>query len=146
LRRINAEGHLIGNHSFSHTVGFDFKLSYWVRKELKQTQQLIENIIGKRVKWFRPPFGITNPHISVAVKKEKYQVIGWNVRPYDAVLNDKEVILKKTKEALQAGSILLFHDIKPLIIEVLNELIPYLKNEGYQIIALDKLIDEEAYF
>lgn len=145
VQQIDAEGHLIGNHSFSHSVQFDFKWTHWVRKELQETEQLIFKCIGKKVRYFRPPFGVTNPNIGKAARLENYQVIGWNVRPYDAVTNDKALILKRIKDGLQPGSIILLHDVKPLIIEVLEELIPYLQQEGYEVIALDQLINESAY-
>jgi len=146
VEQIATAGHLIGNHSYSHSVGFDFKWTAWVRQELVKTQDIIEKVIGQKVRYFRPPFGVTNPHIAKAAEQENYQVIGWNVRPYDAVTNDKTLVLKRIKEGLQPGSIVLLHDIKPLILEVLEELIPYLKAEGYEVVALDELTGEAAYF
>ena len=146
VAEIVAKGHLVGNHSFSHTVAFDFKSSSKVQQELRATQQQIATIIGRKVRYFRPPFGITNPPIAKAVRQEKYKVIGWNVRPYDAVSTDEKIILKRIKKKLQPGSIVLLHDIKPLILNVLEDLIPYLKEQGYEVVPLDKLIQEDAYF
>ena len=113
---------------------------------MQETQRLIFDCTGQRVRYFRSPFGITNPHIGKAAEQENYPVIGWNVRPYDAVARDKMVVLQRIKKGLQPGSIVLLHDIKPLILEVLSDLIPYLKQEGYEVVALDKLINENAYF
>jgi peptidoglycan/xylan/chitin deacetylase (PgdA/CDA1 family) len=140
VQQIAAEGHLIGNHSFSHSVGFTLKWTKGVRDELIKTKELIFKITGKKVRYFRPPFGVTNPHIAKAAEQENYQVIGWNVRPYDAVTSDKDLILKRIKKNLQAGSIVLLHDIKPVILEVLEELIPYLKKEGFEVVSLEELI------
>lgn len=145
LKRIDRAGHLIGNHSFSHSKFFDFFLSKKIQAELSLTQLKIQNSIAKKVRFFRPPYGVTNPHISDAVQKGNYQVIGWNIRTMDTLIMEEEKILAKIKKQLQPGSILLFHDTKPIALKVLKELLVYLKEEGYRVIRLDDLIGERAY-
>jgi peptidoglycan/xylan/chitin deacetylase (PgdA/CDA1 family) len=56
VRKIKDEGHLIGNHTNSHTCLL-FKSYNFVQREILLAEEAIENAIGKRSKYFRPPYG-----------------------------------------------------------------------------------------
>ena len=89
VQKIISQGHLIGNHSFSHSNFFDFYDSKKVLAELQKTNELVFKITGKMMNFFRPPFGVTNPAIAKAIRQSKHQVIGWNVRSLDTVIKNK---------------------------------------------------------
>jgi len=118
-KQIIAEGHLIGNHSFSHSYFFDFFGTKKVVEELEKTNRLIKNISGKDCQIFRPPYGVTNPNIAKAVKILNLRIIGWSIRSMDTVKNKKQV-LKRLKKA-KPGDIVLFHDTKKDTPEILND-------------------------
>lgn len=145
LRRADAEGHLIGNHSFSHSYVFDFYPGAWVGKELDQTNELIAKAIGKQVNWFRPPYGITNPEIRRAVKKRKLKVIGWNVRSLDTIIRDKKRLMNRVTDNLKGGDIVLFHDAHEHMVPVLKSFLEYARENEFEIMRLDSLIGVEAY-
>src|SRR5690606_40830514 len=63
-----SEGHTIGNHSYSHSKNFGFFSSEKVIAELNKTNSVLKEIIGKELKLFRPPFGVTNPNIKKGLK------------------------------------------------------------------------------
>jgi len=71
LRRILDEGHLVGNHTYSHV------------SELKKSIEIIKKLTGNEMKLYRPAFAVTNPMIESAVNKLKVNSIGWNVRSLD---------------------------------------------------------------
>ncbi len=118
-KQIVEEGHEIANHSYSHSNFFDFFKSSKVISELKKTNELIKNITGTKCIKFRPPFGITNPHIAKAINKLDMQVVGWNIRSFDTIKGKKEVL--KRIENAKKGDIILFHDTKEQTVEILDE-------------------------
>ena len=63
LKRIHMEGHTIGNHSYSHAFLFDLFSKRKMQKDLEQMDNLVVQILGKRPKLFRPPYGVTNPAV-----------------------------------------------------------------------------------
>ncbi len=139
LKMISDKGHTIGNHSWSHSVFFDFYLPGRMAGEIEKTDRLIKEITGKNVVFFRPPFGVTNPFLAGALKKTGHTVIGWSLRTFDTV-KDKERILKKIETKVADGDILLFHDTVPQTVELLEKSIEIIKNKGMEIVGLEGLI------
>ena len=140
LKQIDNEGHIIGNHSFSHSNYFDFFSSKKMTEELIKTEDIIFQTIGKKVTYFRPPYGVTNPALKKAVNKMNYTVIGWSLRSFDTKYKDPSKILSRVTKKLKSGDIILFHDINPEIINVLRNFIKYALSNNYKIVRLDKLI------
>src|SRR5690606_2130818 len=143
INRIHTEGHQIGNHSYSHSNLFGFFSSEKIKEELQKTDLLIQEITGEKNHYFRPPFGVTNPHISKAVKELGYQVIGWDIRSLDTVIEDENKILKRITNKLKPGSIILLHDTSDKTIRVLEQLLLTLQKENYQMITINKLLENE---
>jgi len=146
LKKIDDEGHIIGNHTYSHSNWFDFYSAKKMIEELDKTEELIFDITGKKVEMFRPPFGVTNPALARAVKKMNYTPIGWNIRSLDTAKNKKAIkIYNRIIRQLKPGSIILLHDRNPDIVEVLEKLIMYAHEHNYEFVRLDKLMKDEAY-
>ena len=74
LKKIAAEGHEIGNHSYTHPH-FNQLSKEKIKEELESTSDLIEKLIGKRPVYFRPPFGEYNNNVIKTVTELGYQVI-----------------------------------------------------------------------
>lgn len=143
INRIHTEGHQLGNHSFSHSNSFGFFSAEKVKEELQKTALLLQEITGEKNHYFRPPFGVTNPHISKAVKELGHQVIGWNIRSLDTVIEDENKILKRITNKLKPGSIILLHDTSDKTIRVLEQLLLTLQKENYQMVTINKLLENE---
>jgi len=142
FRRIHTEGHQIGNHSYSHSNSFGFFSAEKIKEELQKTDSLIEKITGEKNHYFRPPFGVTNPHIAKVVKAVNHQVIGWNIRSLDTVIEDKNKILQRITNKIKPGSIILLHDTSEKTLWVLEQLLLTLQRENYQIVTIEKLIKD----
>lgn len=145
LRRIDAEGHVIGNHSFSHHFWFDMFGPDKMLEELQLVDNTVEKVTGKRPRLFRPPYGVTNPNLAKAIRRGQYTPIGWNIRSLDTVAKDKQELLERIKKGVRPGAVLLLHDSMEVTAQVLPELIQYLKQEGYTIERIDKLLNIPAY-
>jgi peptidoglycan/xylan/chitin deacetylase (PgdA/CDA1 family) len=145
IRRMDKEGHIIGGHSFTHHFFFDLFQVKEMRKELKQTAVSIEAITGRRIKWFRPPYGVTNPAVARSVRMPVYHVIGWRLKSLDSVIHDGNRLLKRLRNKIKPGDVILFHDTKPVLLVTLPKFIAFLKEEHYQIVRPDQLLNIEAY-
>lgn len=130
LKQIVADGHQIGNHSFSHHNWIDVWSTKKVREDFASCQKLIEQY-QPNTKLFRPPYGVTNPNIAKALKQINLQSIGWNVRSYDTSIKDVEKIKQRVISQLKQGAIILLHDRLDFMPELLEVLIPAITENGY---------------
>ena len=131
LKQIVADGHQIGNHSFSHHNFIDLWSTKKVTEDFASCQKLIEQY-QPNTKLFRPPYGVTNPNIAKALKQLNLQSIGWNVRSYDTSIKDVEKIKQRVLAQLKPGAIILLHDRLDFMPELLEALIPAIKENGYE--------------
>jgi peptidoglycan/xylan/chitin deacetylase (PgdA/CDA1 family) len=145
LERIDKEGHIIGNHSYTHTTKFTIRKTKAVINELKQNEDLIHGISGKKVRFFRPPFGVTNPNIAAAARFLDYKVIGWNIRSLDTMGKPDEKVIKRVVSRFKPGSLILLHDTHAGIANILTEVIRQAKEDGYTFVRPDELLNLEAY-
>jgi peptidoglycan-N-acetylglucosamine deacetylase len=145
IRRIDQEGHIMGGHSYSHHFFFDLFPARRMKTELQLTEEIVMKITGKKMKLFRPPYGVTNPVLARVVKKLGYHVVGWSLKSNDTVTSDSQVLLERLQKKVKGGDLLLFHDTKPILSQVLPSFIAFLKSEKYQIIRPDQLLNLEAY-
>lgn len=145
FKQVYDEGHLIGNHSYSHAKWFDLFSAAKMTDDLKAMDDAMYKVIGRKPRLFRPPYGVTNPNLKKAVMNGKYIPVGWNIRSLDTVITDEEKLLAKVTKALKPGAVVLFHDTAKAIPAVLPAFISYARNNGYEIVRLDKLLNIEAY-
>ena len=145
LQQINAEGHLIGNHSFSHHFWFDMYAAKKMQNDLKQMDTEMERVIGLKPKLFRPPYGVTNPNLAKAITKGGYTPVGWSIRSMDTLIKDENKLLSKINAGIKPGAVFLFHDTSKTTLYVLPKFMEEVKKRGYNIIPLDKLLDLQAY-
>ncbi|HLF51076.1 polysaccharide deacetylase family protein [Flavobacterium sp.] len=145
FQRIIQEGHVVGNHTFTHTKSFGFLSTQKVVEEISRTNRIIERLSGKKVLFFRPPFGVTNPNVSKAISVTKHKVIGWNIRSLDTVIEDETKILERVKNKVVPGGIILLHDTSLKTVNVLEQLLLFLQSENYDVITIDKLLKIPAY-
>lgn len=147
VRRIIEDGHIIGNHTYTHSNWFDFFSSERMYNELKQCNETIEKITGKKPGFFRPPYGVTNPTLKKALLKSGHLSIGWSVRSLDTQKRrTASNIFQRVSSKMNNGDIILFHDTVKSIPEVLELLIKFGIDNGFTFVGIDKLIDKQAYF
>lgn len=145
LKQIVEDGHIIGNHSYSHHFWFDMYSSGKMLADLKHMDQATEAVTGLRPKLFRPPYGVTNPNLAKAIRKGNYTAVGWNVRSLDTVIKDEAELLRRVSKGIKPGAVFLFHDTSKTTLNVLPEFIKEVKKQGYDIVPLDKLLHLSPY-
>jgi len=82
VERIAAAGHLIGNHSWSHP-DLALRSTDRIHEELKRTQETLEQITGRRIKYFRPPFGARRPAVFRIARSLGLMPVLWNAMTSD---------------------------------------------------------------
>jgi peptidoglycan-N-acetylglucosamine deacetylase len=145
VKQIHSKGHIIGNHSYWHGKLFDLQTSAAISKELEDTDEIIFETVGVKPKFFRPPYGVTNPMVASAIRQGGYKTIGWSVRSLDSVIKDSEKLFQKVSSVIKSGDVILFHDFSESTIEILPRLIEHIHKSGLKIVSVDALLNEKAY-
>jgi peptidoglycan/xylan/chitin deacetylase (PgdA/CDA1 family) len=109
LRRIQEEGHSIGNHTYSHPFPYFHRRSFFAA-QIDCTQEAIGKIIGKRPSIFRPPYGARWIGLYPVLRERGLRLINWSDTGYDWL--EKSDIVRETLKGLGPGSIILLHDGK----------------------------------
>jgi len=91
VRRVAAEGHLIGNHSWSHP-NLALTKGRQVTEELTRTSDTLEQIIGAPVRYFRPPFGARRPFVLKTARGMGMVPVTWNAMTTDWETREADVI------------------------------------------------------
>jgi peptidoglycan/xylan/chitin deacetylase (PgdA/CDA1 family) len=145
LKQAYNDGHLIGNHTFSHHYWFDMFSAKKMLADMRMMDQAMINVIGKAPKLFRPPYGVTNPNLKKAIIQGNYIPVGWSMRSMDTVIKDEKKLLNKVISKIKPGAVFLFHDTSTTTVAVLPALIKHIQANGYEIIRLDKMLNLQAY-
>jgi peptidoglycan/xylan/chitin deacetylase (PgdA/CDA1 family) len=130
IQRIVDEGHLIGNHTFSHPPLFALMPEKQVKTEITKCQDVLREQFRLTQTYFRPPIGYTNPIIARGVRDLNIPVMGWTFRSWDTVLKNPSTLLKRSKKGLKPGNILLFHDTLDQTARMLPQLLDASNNKG----------------
>ena len=147
IKQIDQEGHILGNHSFRHAWWTNFLISGALDREMRMAQEAIEAVVGKVPAYFRPPMGLTNPHLRRALKKNGLSVVGWDVRPFDTTASTEKVI-KRVLKKIRNGSIIVLHDtgrIPADLVRLTDELVTKIKERKYTFSELEELTGIRAY-
>ncbi|MCI8667995.1 MAG: polysaccharide deacetylase family protein [Lachnospiraceae bacterium] len=137
IKRMHDEGHLIGNHTYSH-VQLTCINSTKAVEEIRKTNDILVSITGETVRYIRPPFGLYNK--TLADSSELVPVL-WTVDPRDwSVLNTGSVVshvIKKAKE----NDVILLHDIFDTSVDAALQIIDILLEQGYTFVTVDELME-----
>src|SRR6266567_5537199 len=140
VARAAREGHEIGNHSWSHP-NFGKMSDDGVRSQVQRTDDAIKGATGARPTLLRPPYG------SITARQKRwihdqfgYQIILWDVDPYDWKRPGPSVVRNRILKETQPGSIVLSHDIHPGTIEAMPLTFDALQAKGFRFVTVSELI------
>ncbi len=133
--RVIKEGHTIGTHSINHKdlvkLPFDKQL-----KDLQTSVNVIENVTGEKMYYFRPPFGRYNVDTIKAAQQLGLTTVMWRIASIDWELKDKpQQIICNVVDHLEDGAIILLHELKQTL-HILPELIHEIRQKGYSFTTL----------
>ncbi len=113
VRRIVAEGHLLGSHSYGHPAAGTLHGGAWL-DEMRRGRSVIEQIVGKPVPAFRPPHGHLELGTLGRLLAGDWQIVLWSVDPKDyADVTVEELIDRLEQSQIGDRDIVLLHDTMP---------------------------------
>ncbi len=146
VNRMLAEGHQIGFHALNHQ-------NLWWMSPSKTRRNFQEGLSvfhrrGWPVQWYRPPFGNITPWAFSDMRENGLELQLWSVMAQDwRGSHTAEVILRKLRERVKAGSVICLHDSgegaaapgqPEQTIRALETFLPEMKKKGYQFVQPQK--------
>jgi len=138
IRRMDEEGHLIGNHTYDH-VKITGMPPEQACAQITKTSRLIEEITGKKTEYIRPPFGAWDKTLDCGF--EMFPVL-WSIDPLDWTTKNTDTVVRKVLDAAEEDSIILLHDFYGSSVEAALRIVDALQEQGYEFVTVDKLILE----
>ena len=155
VKRINNEGHLIGNHSTAHKNFTEYTDTASLLKDVLYVDSVLYATIGKKTLYLRPPYGALKVKQKQLLEARGYKMALWTLstKDWDVFNVTKESIVAKVKKHHHNNAIILLHSknaagkiedypLRNNTIEALPEIITFLKENNYQLVTLDKLKPE----
>lgn len=142
IKRMWQEGHLIGNHSWSHPdmtqIGSDR-----IRIELEKVKEEVSRITGqKEMQYLRPPRGIFSDRTLAASRQLGYTNVFWSIayKDWDTKQQQgREYAYEKVMSQLHPGAVILLHAVSKDNAEALGRMIDSARQQGYQFKSLAEM-------
>jgi len=144
LRKIIAEGHEIGNHSYDHT-NYTSLTKEKMREDIKKCNDAVKNATGISPTLFRAPSGDYNSSVVEGVHSMDMEYIQWSVDSLDwKGLNCQEMLIRILPKT-QSGDILLFHNDTQYTDKSLDKILTELRGNGFSFSKVSDLIYKDNY-
>ena len=137
LKRMQSEGHEVGNHSWNHPILTKLSLED-AKKQLTDTEDAITKVLGKSSKLMRPPYGAISDDIRNSLD---LRFIMWDVDSLDWKSKNEAAILTEIQHQTSDGAIILMHDIHQPSVNSLPKVIEYLQEQGYSFVTVSELLN-----
>ncbi len=135
LKRMKAEGHQIGNHTYDHTRLLTAEPDKVV-EEIHKTEVLLTELLGEGDYWLRPPYGAIGKTRAALVKTP---MIYWTVDPEDWKTLDAAQVTEHVVSHVEPWGIILLHDFYPTSVQAALDIIDQLQAEGYTFVTVEEL-------
>lgn len=136
IERMHEEGHLIGNHTYSH-IQLNQSNGDTFKEELIKTNELIEELTGQEVQYVRPPYGSWDKKFE---KELNMFPVLWNIDPLDWCSDNVAGIVEKVTSKAKENSIILMHDEYKSTVTAALQIIDALQKEGYEFVTVDEIL------
>lgn len=136
LKTINAAGHEVANHSYSHPNLVEMDLNSALQN-INSASNSIKNVIGKYPSYLRPPYGSYNNSIA---SNTNLGIALWSVDSLDWKFRNGQATYEHTMNTLTANPVILFHDIYDTSADAVELLVPKLVAEGYTFVTYSEMM------
>ncbi|MFF1479908.1 polysaccharide deacetylase family protein [Streptomyces sp. NPDC058301] len=140
VRRIAAQGHTIGNHTWTHPVLTGLPEAE-VLRQLSLTQSVLQQLTGVKPTLMRPPKGLTDARVTGAARALGLAQILWNVTATDYHNTTTELVRKLVLERARPGGVVLLHDVLKWTVPAVPGIITGLRAAGYTLVTVPQLYE-----
>ena len=148
VKRMAAEGHIVGNHTWSHPDMSKISTQEAFSEELNRVSALYQETTSQEmVKFYRPPQGKYSTQNLQMAKDLGYQTFFWSLAYVDWYQDQQpthEEAFKKLTGRIHPGAIVLLHNTSSTNAEILDELLTKWEEMGYSFGSLDQLASKSA--
>jgi peptidoglycan/xylan/chitin deacetylase (PgdA/CDA1 family) len=151
-RRVVQSGHVLGNHSYSHSFSRYVKQP---RQELEiiRSQEVFYSLTGVTPLLYRPPWLCHWPWVMGTVRQHGLQAVsGTFAHPLEIFQPAATTLTDSAARLAQPGAILIFHDgrearggLRDQTVAAIGPLIDRLSDRGYRFTTVDRLLGISAY-
>jgi peptidoglycan/xylan/chitin deacetylase (PgdA/CDA1 family) len=139
-RLVTSEGHVIGNHTYSHPQLFCFLTPRRLRDEIERAQQAISQATGVRPRHFRSPVGLRHPLLAPTLDRASLELVLWQIRTYDTRNVAAADLRRRILDRVRPGAIVLLHDRSSkgsrAMLAALPDVIDRLRASGYEFVTI----------
>ena len=145
IKRMEAEGHIVGNHTMTHPDMSKISTQESFQKELSGVENIYKEITGKEMtKFYRPPQGIYSTLNLSMAKEIGYHTFFWSLAYVDWYQDnqpDPQEAIEKLTRRIHPGAIVLLHSTSSTNAQILDELLNKWEDMGYSFHSLNELIE-----
>jgi peptidoglycan/xylan/chitin deacetylase (PgdA/CDA1 family) len=140
MQRIVAEGHEIGNHTWSHPSLYGYGDTAFL-SEIDRTNQVIYDTVGRPPVTMRPPYGnITARQAALLYNTRNMATVLWSVDPQDWMRPGSSVVAQRIVNGSHPGAVVLSHDIHGPTVRAMPATIDGLAARGFECVTLSELM------
>ncbi|HJX44092.1 MAG TPA: polysaccharide deacetylase family protein, partial [Geodermatophilus sp.] len=141
VREAVADGHAVGNHTWSHPRLPDVG-AVAVADQLDRTSAVLADL-GVTTTLMRPPYGATDATVASVTAARGHAQILWDVDTQDWRNRDVAVTTQRALAGAHPGAIVLMHDIHPSTVEAVPGIVDALRAEGYTLVTVPELLGSD---
>ena len=141
VRSIQARGHQLGNHSWSHPELSKLSVDQ-IAGEIDRTNEAIRQATGVKPSILRPPYGAFNRAVLEQFRQRGMSAVVWSVDTRDWADRNSEIVCSRAVAGARNGAVILMHDIHPTSVNAVPCILDSLKQQGYSFVTVQNLIGD----
>lgn len=145
VRRAWTEGHLVGNHTWSHNSLFCFLTPRRLRAEIERGTESVRRSCGFQPHFFRSPVGLRHPLLAPYLQDAGLEYVSWTIRTFDTLSSNSSVLARRILNKATSGDIILLHDRLPggtdAMLQALPGVIDELHERGFKFVLAGERAD-----
>ena len=138
VRSIQARGHQLGNHSWSHPELPKLSVDQ-IAGEIDRTNEAIRQATGVKPSILRPPYGAVNGVVLEQLRLRNMSSILWSVDTRDWADRNSQIVCSRAVAGARPGAVILMHDIHQTSVNAVPCILSSLKQQGYSFVTIQQL-------
>ncbi len=150
-QQLLADGHELGNHSYSHSRLLNFRTAGPMRAEIANGAAALARVGGPTNPLYRPPVGLKNPALARIVPADNLTVVLWSLHSREAWRRDATILSTAVCKRIKPGDIVLFHDgcdrpgvNRQATVEAVEQVLNELDRRGLQCVTVSELMNLDS--